>query len=152
MKEQYKTLELHKILEMLSQLCSNDASSKAALEIEPSTDIDEVRREVKKTFDALSVSVRFGSPNFINFPDVAVTARRAQSGSELSLKELLDVSKLLSQTQSLKSWRKQFSDESFSLDYLFEALFDNKWLYDKIINSVASEDELLILPVRSLRQ
>lgn len=142
MKEQYKTLELHKILEMLSRLCSNDASSKAALEIEPSTDIDEVRREVKKTFDALSVSVRFGSPNFINFPDVAVTARRAQSGSELSLKELLDVSKLLSQTQSLKSWRKQFSDESFSLDYLFEALFDNKWLYDKIINSVASEDEL----------
>ena len=142
MKEQYKTLELHKILEMLSHRCVNDASAKAALQIEPVTDIDVVRRELEKTFDAFNVSARFGSPSFINFPDVSAIAMRAQNGAELSLRDLLDVSRLLSQVEMLKAWRRQFSEDEFKLDYLFECLFDNKWLNSKIVNAVVSEDEL----------
>ena len=84
MKEQYYTLELHKILELLAEQCSNEASKKAALEIEPDNDISNVRAEVDKTFDAYNACVRFGSPSFINFPNAKTIAHRAQSGSELS--------------------------------------------------------------------
>lgn len=142
MKEQFITLELHKVLEMLSCLCSNEASRNAALSIEPITDLAIVKRELAKTFDAFNASVRFGSPAFIGFPDVATIAKRAQNGATLSLRDFLDISRMLSQTESLISWRKQFSDEEFSLDYLFEALFDNKWLNNKILNAVVNEEEL----------
>lgn len=142
MKEQYYTLELHKILELLAEQCSNEASKKAALEIEPDNDIATVRTEVDKTFDAYNACVRFGSPSFFNFPNAKTIARRAQSGSELSLRDLLDVARMLSQTEALLSWRKQFQNEEFKLDYLFECLFDNKWLSNKIMNAVVSEDEL----------
>lgn len=142
MKEQYKTLELHKILELLSLQCCNEASANAALAIEPITDIDLVRSEVGKTFDCFNASVRFGSPVFTNFPDAATIAKRAQSGAELSLGDFLNVSRMLSQTESLRAWRKQFQDEPFSLDYLFECLFENKWLNNKILNAVVSEEEL----------
>lgn len=141
MNEHYLTLELHKILEMLVSECSNDASRRIAADIEPSLDVDIVRTEVAKTFDAYNASSKIGSPSFFNFADVASIANRAQSGSQLSLRELLDVAKLLTQTESLLSWRRQLEGD-LKLDYLFECLFDNKHLLEKITNSVISEDEI----------
>lgn len=141
MNEHYLTLELHKILEMLVSECSNDASRRIAADIEPSLDVDIVRTEVAKTFDAYNASSKIGSPSFFNFADVASIANRAQSGSQLSLRELLDVAKLLTQTESLLSWRRQLEGD-LKLDYLFECLFDNKHLLEKITNAVISEDEI----------
>ena len=141
MNEHYLTLELHKILEMLVGECSNDASRRIAADIEPCLDVDIVRSEVAKTFDAYSASAKIGSPSFFKFADVASIANRAQSGSQLSLRELLDVSKMLTQTEALLSWRKQL-DGDLKLDYLFECLFDNKHLNDKITNAVVSEEEI----------
>lgn len=142
MNDHYLTLELHKILEMLVNLCTNDYTKKMASEIIPSTDIDEVRLEVYKTFDAYNATTRFGTPSFFGFTDVATIAKRAQNGSALSLRELLDVSKMLTQAEALVSWRRQFPEEEFKLDYLFECLFENKWLNDKINNAVLNEEEI----------
>lgn len=141
MNEHYSTLELHKILEMLVGECSNDASRSIASQIEPCRDIDTVRAEIKKTADAFDASAKIGSPSFFAFSDAAAIANRAQSGSQLSLRELLDVSKMLTQTEALLSWRRQLDGE-FSLDSLFECLFDNKHLNDRITNAVLSEEEL----------
>ena len=141
MNEHYITLELHKILEMLIGECSNDASRRIAQDIKPCTDADIVRTEVQKTFDAYTASTKIGSPSFFNFADVASIANRAQSGSQLSLRELLDVAKMLTQTEALISWRRQLEGD-IKLDYLFECLFDNKYLNDKITNAIISEDEI----------
>lgn len=141
MNEHYLTLELHKILEMLVGECSNDASRRIAANIEPCLDVDIVRSEVSKTFDAFSASTKIGSPSFFSFADVASIANRAQSGSQLSLRELLDVSKMLTQTEALLSWRRQLEGD-LKLDYLFECLFDNKHLNDKIMNAIISEEEI----------
>ena len=141
MNEHYLTLELHKILEMLVGECSNDASRRIAQDIIPCTDVDIVRSEVAKTFDAYTASTKIGSPSFFGFADVASIANRAQSGSQLSLRELLDVSKMLTQTEALLSWRRQLEGD-LKLDYLFECLFDNKYLNDRITNAVISEEEI----------
>ncbi len=141
MNDHYLTLELHKILEMLVGECSNEASRRIAADIEPCLDVDIVRSEVSKTFDAFSACTKVGSPSFFNFADVASIANRAKGGSQLSLRELLDVAKLLTQTESLLAWRRQLEGD-LKLDYLFECLFDNKHLLDKITNAVVSEDEI----------
>lgn len=141
LNDHYLTLELHKIIDMLAHECSNESSKELALSLAPSTDIDEVKIEVAKTFDTYNMTTRFGTPSFFKIVDVATIARRAQNGASLTLRELLDVSKLLMQVDSLKSWRKQF-DEEFKLDYLFECLFDNKFLHDRITMSVLNEDEI----------
>ncbi len=142
MKDQYITLELHKILEMLSEECICPAAKKLALDIRPMYDADTVRAEVSKTFGAYNASVRFGSPSFVALPDASIAAKRAQNGASLSLRELLDISRLLAQTESLLAWRRQLGDESFELDYLFECLFENKWLNSKIVNAIISEEEI----------
>ena len=141
MNEHYITLELHKILEMLVGECSNEASRALAAQIEPSRDVEIVRNEVSKTFDAYSASAKIGSPTFFNFADVASIANRAQSGAQLSLRELLDVSKMLTQTEALISWRRQLEGD-FKLDSLLECLFDNRRLNDSITNAVLSEEEI----------
>ncbi len=141
MNDNYITLELHKILEMLTLECNNEYSKRMAEEIEPSTDLETVREETAKTFDAYNHTVRFGTPNFLRFADVSSIAGRAKNGASLSLRELLDVSKMLMQAQLLLAWRKQFDDE-LKLDYLFECIFENRWLQDKINNAVLNEEEI----------
>lgn len=141
MNEHYLTLELHKIIEMLAEECSNDASRRIVLDIEPCTDVDTVRAENLKTFDAYNASAKIGSPSFFRFADVASIANRAQSGAQLSLRELLDVAKILMQTEALLSWRRQIDGE-LKIDYLFECLFYNKHLHDAITNAVLNEDEI----------
>ena len=141
MNENYITLELHKILEMLIGECSNEASRRLAENTEPIADAELVRAEVSKTFDAYNASSKIGSPSFFAFADTAAIANRAKSGAVLSLKELLDVSKTLTQTEALLSWRRQLEGD-FKLDYLFECLFDNRHLNDRITSSILSEEEI----------
>lgn len=141
MNDNYITLELHKILDMLVAQCNNPYSKQLASEIIPCCDLETVKEETAKTFDAYNYSVRFGTPNFYNFADVSTIAKRAQNGASLTLRELLDVSKMLIQTQSLISWRRQF-DDAIKLDYLFDCLFDNRLLNDRINNSILNEEEL----------
>lgn len=141
MNDNYITLELHKILDMLVAQCNNPYSKQLASEIVPCCDLDTVKEETAKTFDAYNFTVRFGTPNFYNFSDVSTIAKRAQNGASLTLRELLDVSKMLIQAQSLISWRRQF-DEEIRLDYLFDCLFENRALNDRINNSILNEEEL----------
>lgn len=52
MNKHYKTLELHKIMDMLAEQAGNDETLRMISELEPVTDIDKVRTELKKTEDA----------------------------------------------------------------------------------------------------
>ena len=141
MNENYITLELNKILESLAKECCSQAAKSMAEDIEPITDIETVSNEVEKTFSAYTAASKIGSPSFFDFSDIATVANRAKSGARLSLRELLDVSKMLMQTEALISWRRQLEGD-FKLDYLFECLYDNKHLCDKITNAIVSEEEI----------
>lgn len=141
MNENYITLELNKILECLAKECCSQAAKSMAEDIEPITDIETVSNEVEKTFSAYTAASKIGSPSFFDFSDIATVANRAKSGARLSFRELLDVSKMLMQTEALISWRRQLEGD-FKLDYLFECLYDNKHLCDKITNAIVSEEEI----------
>lgn len=142
MNSYYKTLELHKILEMLANETSNAKTREMALNIAPSTDLDEVCLEVKKTSDALELSSRYGTPNFLNIKDVSASLKKAGNGASLSLRELLDVAQVLVQVRYLTDWRKQCENIETSIGYLFSELSPNKYLEEKILSSIISEEEI----------
>ena len=142
MNKHYKTLELHKILDMLSEQAGNDETRRMIAELEPETDIGKVKESLKKTEDAFELSVKFGTPPFYNFKDVRGSLQRAQSGSSLSLRELLDICSMLRQIRGLTDYHASCGDAETVLDPLFEELSPNKWLEDKIQNAILTEDEI----------
>lgn len=142
MNKHYKTLELHKILDMLSEQAGNDETRRMIAELEPETDIGKVKESLKKTEDAFELSVKFGTPPFYNFKDVRGSLQRAQSGSSLSLRELLDICSMLRQIRGLTDYHASCGDVTTVLDPLFEELSPNKWLEDKIQNAILTEDEI----------
>lgn len=142
MDSNYKTLELHKILNMLSDMASNPITKEMALSIEPSTDFYTVKKELDKTSDAFELSCKFGTPPFYNYKDMSEILERASSGGKLSLKEMLDVRYLLMQCREITEWYKQCSETENTLSYLFSSIVPNKGLEKKIELSVLSEEEI----------
>ncbi len=142
MNKYYRTLELHKVLKMLSELAANDRTRQMALDLEPCTDFNDVQREIDKTAQALDLSVKFGTPPFYNVKDVSASLRRASSGARISLKELLEIKNILRQITALSDWYAHSENVQTDLDYLFSQLFPNKYLYEKLDRSIISEDEI----------
>lgn len=139
----HETLELHKILEALSNEASNGMTKEMALSLEPSSDLRTVKDRLSKTAEAFDLSVKYGSPSFRNFKDIRQSLKRARAGSSLSLRELLDAAQMLGQIRALDDWRKACNErEPEVLSYLFSALSPNRYLEDKIKNAIISEDEI----------
>ena len=136
MNKHYKTLELHKIMDMLAEQAGNDETLRMISELEPVTDIDKVRTELKKTEDAFDLSVKYGTPPFYRFKDIRGSLQRAQSGSSLTLRELLDVGVMLRQIRGLTDYYASAGDAENTLTPLFTELSPNKWLEDKIQNAI----------------
>ncbi len=142
MNNYYKSLELHKILEMLSDEASNSRTKEMALELSPCTDLEKVKKEMKKTEDAFELSVKYGTPGFTAFKDIRGSLRRASSGASLSLRELIDIGQMLYQVRIISDWYKSVEEKDTTLCELFSSLSPNNFLEDKIKNSILSEDEI----------
>ncbi len=142
MDKYFETLELHKILEMLSNEASNECTKRIIKDLKPIKDVNIVRTEIEKTSEALEKSIKFGSPSFYNFKDVSGSISRAQVGGKLSLREILDIGHMLNQIRQLSSWYAECDEITTELDYMFRSLSPNKYLEDKIKNTIIDEDEI----------
>ena len=142
MDNYFKKLELHKILEMLAAETSNQASRQMALAIRPVFDCDDVKDEIIKVSQAFSLSVRFGTPPFMDFKDINNHLSRAKSGGRLSLRDLLDILGMLKQIKMLYDWHRHCEDVETDLDELFSGLMPNDSLLNRLETSIISEDEL----------
>ena len=113
-----------------------------ALSLTPSDNFSTVQLLMKKTSDAYMLSARYTSPSLHKLKNCEMALRKAEKGSNLSLRELMDVSSVLHNIRSVKDWRKRCEGESTSLDPLFEVLTPNRELENTIDNAVLSEEEL----------
>ncbi len=139
----YKTLELDKILDILSSKASIESTKTQIGKIVPSNNIDEVSNLLARTDDAYRLIAHFASPSFGNVKDITNIVKRAESASVLSMRELLDVAEVLRVSRSLKEWRERCQGcNAPNLDADFENLYINKYLEDRIFNSIISEDEM----------
>ena len=142
MNRHYKTLELDKILQRLSDLTVLDSARENALKLEPVFELDKVNKLLKQTDDALMLSGRFGSPSFGGAVSCAGSLRRAQAGGCLTTSELLKIARTLHVIRTVKEWHSKFASVENSLDIYFSGLVSNKFLEDKITTAILSEDEI----------
>lgn len=138
----YKKLELDKILELLAEEVYSENCKEKILKLNPYKKIETIREEIKKTDDAFLLASKFGTPRFRRIKNVCNSIKRAQQGSTLSFREFLDVADVLRETMSLCDWHSQCENMETSLKYLFDELYPNKPLEQRISNSIISEEEM----------
>ncbi len=142
MNKHHKSLELDKVLEMLSQHTSCEDARLSALELKPETDLDSVRALMNQTKDAHMLLARFGGPSFGGLTNVNNALFRADAGSTLSLRELLNVAAVLHVIRTIVQWRSTNEGVPTVLDIYFSALVPNKYLEETITNAIISEEEI----------
>ena len=136
------SLELPKVLAMLSAECTGERARRAAMQITPSADLFTVKREVGKASAALDMSIRCGTPIFYGLDGVGQALKHCGGGAVLSLAELIAIRKLLTQINTLADWYEKADNKRPELEYLFESLFPNKYLEQKLDVSIIDDNEL----------
>lgn len=138
----YRSLELDKILEMLASHATCADAKELALALTPQTDLYLARALLKQTEDAHMLLARFGGPSFGGLRNVNNALQRAAAGGMLTMRELLDIAEVLRVIRSLSEWRSRSAGVDTCLDNFFQALMPNKFLEDRILNAILSEDEM----------
>ncbi len=139
-KSQHK-LELDQVLMMLSQCAGSDDGKKACLQLVPNSDLDDVNAMLDETTAAYHMCLHKGNPSFAGVVDVSASLDRANKGGSLQPKELLSVGCVLRSARSVKSYVSEDEEPSI-LNSFFYALCPNKFLEDKILGAILSEDQI----------
>jgi len=142
MNKHYRSLELPKVLERLSAVCSCPDSAEKALKLTPVSIFSEVNYQISQTVTAYKLIGQFGSPSFGGIKNVNNALARANSGGSLSAYELLSVCEVLRVVRSLKEWKERHDIGETPLDNIFDILYVNKHLEDSISSAIISEEEI----------
>ena len=142
MDRHYISLELDKILQRLAAFAGSVDAKEMILALEPQSDLDDVQLLQQQTVDAHMLMARFGGPSFGGLKNVNNALSRANAGSVLSMRELLDIAGVLRTIRSISEWRSSNSGVPCAIDVYFDALTPNKYLEEKILQCIISEDEM----------
>ena len=134
-------LELDQVLELLAQCAGSEGGKAACRRLRPSADLEEVEQMLRQTTAASDLCTRKGNPVFSDVTDMSASLERADRGGCLQPKELLRIAGILRCARTIKGYVAE--DEAKTvLDPLFRALSPNKYLEDKILGAILSEEEI----------
>ena len=147
MNEQYEKslskLELDKVLSLLADHASSQAAKDRCMAIRPSADADEIRHLLEETSAACKCITIKGSPSFGGLYDVGASLDRAYRGGCLSPEELLRIAGVLRAARQAKSYAEgEGAQEASVLDLYFQQITSNKYLEERIFNSILSKDAI----------
>ena len=137
-----RTLELHKVLELLAEQTQTDLARERALSLRPETVLSRCELLQQQCADAVHLMGLFGSPSFDGVRDLSGALSRADMGGVLNMAELLAVARLLRAARTTRGYLENHREGKTSLDELFSSLSGNKYLEDKITTSIISEEEI----------
>ena len=137
-----KSIEFDKVLERLAEFTGCDDTRYNALHLRPESNLDLARALLSQTADAHMLLARFGGPSFGGLKNVNNALSRANAGSVLNTRELLDIGGVLRVIRTLSQWRASNAGVQSVLDPLFNALSPNKYLESAIFNAIISEEEI----------
>ena len=112
-KKVYETLEFNKIRNILKSFAIMEISQSMALSLEPSTDIRKVNEMQEQTACAMNLVVKKGTPPIYCKEDIRSSVKRADMGGVLSLKDILQIGKVLKTSRSLKVYPDDIPCEAF---------------------------------------
>lgn len=134
-------LELDQVLELLSACAGSTDGKAACLQLRPSSDLDEIIHMLEQTTAASNLCTQKGNPGFTELKDVSASLERAERGSCLQPKELLEIAGVLRCARKIKSYVSDDEKETV-LTPLFRMLVTNKYLEDRVFGAILSEDEI----------
>ena len=137
-----KSIEFDKVLERLADFTSCDDARYDATHLRPESNLDLAKALLNQTVDAHMLLARFGGPSFGGLKNVNNALSRANAGSVLNTKELLDIGGVLRVIRTLSQWRASNAGVQTVLDPIFNALVPNKFLETAIFNAIISEEEI----------
>ena len=138
-------LEYNRILEKLQNYCVTFKGKDLALNLIPSNSVEIVKHTLSETEEAVSLSFRNSTPSFYNFTPIDMELKKLESSSTLSCKSLLNLTKIFKNAYELKDYfNKDFLDlgEYPILSNIFQELYYNKNVIDKIGSSILDEEHL----------
>ena len=134
------TLELPRVLELLSGCAVTDEGRERARELRPMDDMDDVKQAQAETSAAVKLLVLRGTPGFAGIKPVDASLQRADMGGSLNTRELLEIAAVLRAARTASDYGA--GEEKTPISHLFHALTTNRFLEDTITNSIVGEDEL----------
>lgn len=143
-KKALKTLEFYKIIESLTSHASSPMGKELCRNLEPSDDLDTIRRMQKETHDALSRLFKKGNLSFGSAKDIRPSLKRLEIGSSLNIPELLAICGLLENTAMIKAYGRHENADILPdvLDPIFDTLEPLTPLSARIRSCILSEDEI----------
>ena len=134
-------LELNQVLSQLSDCAGSVLGKAACLNLKPTSDAEDVRVLLAQTTAASDLVTLKGNLNFSGVCDVAASLERAERGGSLQPKELLEIAGILRCTRNVKAYTEDDIQKTI-LDDFFQVLVPNKFLEERIYNSILSEEEI----------
>lgn len=139
-KSQQK-LELDHVLQKLSAYAGSKDGKAACLQIVPTSDLEDVEELLAQTEAASRLYAEKGAPSFADIADVSASLERAGKGGALRPYELLAIGNLLRSTRTVKSYLSD-TETAGQIGSLFSMLTANKYLEDRILGAILSEEEI----------
>jgi len=119
MNKHYRALELDKILSRLAEFTGCADARDAAQNLEPEHNSALAKVLLQQTDDAYMLMAKFGAPSFGGLKNVNNCLSRANAGSVLNMRELLDIAEVLRVIRSLNEWKSRNSGITTSIIHIF---------------------------------
>ncbi len=136
-----KKLELDAVLRQLADSASSEEGKERCLALKPLSDAEDIRALQAQTTAACKLITLKGYPGFQGAVPIAASLERADRGGCLTTTELLRVAGVLRTVRAAKSYYNGDYAQT-QLDVYFQELAPNRYLEDKITNSILSEEEI----------
>ena len=136
-----RKLELDNVLAQLADCANSEDGKDRCRALLPLDDAEEIRLLQQQTTAACGMIVRKGAPGFHELKPVAASLERADRGGCLTLVELLRIAGVLRCIRNVKAYYSE-DGEPTVLDVYFQELSPNRYLEEKITNSILSEEEI----------
>ena len=139
-----RTLELPRILQLLSEQAVCAEAKEQALRVRPETETEEVLRLLDQTDAARTMIGLHGAPSFSGVKPVGESLDRADRGGALNTRELLRIADLLTAARRGKEYFNTENEaiEKTAIDHLFLSLHGNRFLEEKIKRCIPDEDTI----------
>lgn len=140
-----KTMEYHKIIDMLVKYAQTSLGKMAAERLAPVSDLEEVKRLLQGTDEAFKVDRLKGAPSFGGIVDIMPAVKRARIGGTLNPHELLGIATTLEGSRRVKRYIANIHEEE-PVELLFtltDMLSEQKPLEDQIKRCIDDSAEVL---------
>lgn len=139
-KKVYKTLEFDKILELVSKYAVLDKTKEKIKNLQPKTDIENVRIILNETDCGAKSVIKLGAPPIYNYGEIESCVKRLEVCACLNMAELLKIATLFKSSRLLKGY---LSDGNFAVFGAYcEMLISNKRFEENIFSKIISDEEM----------